>query len=59
MALDKHQQRELARYAADNDVTEAAALKALFPEEVPATARRTAPAPAQKDVKEKDPADKS
>lgn len=53
MALDKHQQRELAKYAQDNDVSEAAALKALFPDEVPATARRTAPAPKDpKDTKE-------
>ena len=37
--LDKWQQREVAQYAKDNDVSEEAALKVLHPdEEVPADA---------------------
>jgi hypothetical protein len=32
--LDKWQQREVQRYARENDVTEEAALKVLFPDEV-------------------------
>jgi hypothetical protein len=40
MALDKWQEREVAQYAKDNDVSEEAALKELHPDEVPAARAR-------------------
>lgn len=40
MALDKHQQRQAAQYARDNDVSEEAALAELFPDEAEAPRRR-------------------
>jgi hypothetical protein len=52
MALDKWQQRQVAEHAKNNEITEDAAVKDLFPEEAPAPARKVAaakPAPKAKD----------